>query len=203
MSETADRRIRSGKPLVTALAIIAALAVAGLSFWYGWHRMQPAPEPSSAVPQGKAATAPVSPPEEPVVITLYYPADGALMVGSIGVKRQPDLQSQAREAAAVCISNQRALQAAVLKDVRLRAFYLDLSGTAYVDLGFAQPEQKDIRASAWDELMAVYAFVNTLTQNFEEIRQVRFLVEGREAQTLAGHIDLTKAFTKRKDLAKP
>jgi hypothetical protein len=44
--------------------------------------------------------------------------------------------------------------------------------------------------------------VNTLSQNFEEIRQVRFLVDGREVQTLAGHIELSRKFTKRMDLVK-
>ena len=54
-------------------------------------------------------------------------------------------------------------------------------GTAYVDLGRGRPG--GIRGVGRDELLAVYAVVNTLTQNFEEIRQVRFLIEGREAQT--------------------
>ena len=55
---------------------------------------------------------------------------------------------------------------------------------------------------SWEELLALYAMVNTLSQNFEEIRQVRFLVDGREAQTLAGHIELSRKFTKRMDLVK-
>jgi hypothetical protein len=63
-------------------------------------------------------------------------------------------------------------------------------------------EQREVRASVWEELIALYAMVNTLSQNFEEIRQIRFLVEGREVQTLAGHIELSRKFTKRMDLVK-
>ena len=50
--------------------------------------------------------------------------------------------------------------------------------------------------------MAIYAVVNTLTQNFEEIKEVRFLLDGREAQTLAGHIDASVFFSARPDLAR-
>ena len=42
--------------------------------------------------------------------------------------------------------------------------------------------------------------VNTVMQNFYEIKGVRFLVNGREAQTLAGHVDLSGKFQKRMDL---
>jgi hypothetical protein len=41
-----------------------------------------------------------------------------------------------------------------------------------------------------------------LVQNVPEVRQVRFLVDGREVQTLAGHIDLSRSFGKRTDLVK-
>jgi hypothetical protein len=48
----------------------------------------------------------------------------------------------------------------------------------------------------------MYAMVNTLMQNFEEIREVAFLVDGRQAPTLAGHMDLSRRYGKRMDLVK-
>jgi hypothetical protein len=59
-----------------------------------------------------------------------------------------------------------------------------------------------VRASAWEEQLAIYALVNTLLQNFEEIKQVVLLLDGGEAQTLAGHMDLSRTFAKRMDLVK-
>jgi hypothetical protein len=64
------------------------------------------------------------------------------------------------------------------------------------------PAQKELKASVEGELLAVYALVNSLTQSIPEVRQVRFLLDGREAQTLAGHIDLSRSFVKRTDLVK-
>jgi len=138
--------------------------------------------------------------DEPLPITLYYPHEGMLATGSAVVKRQPDTQSLARAALAALFADQRATLEPVLRDIRLRELFIDAAGTAYIDL--TPGPQKDVRASAWEEQLAIYALVNTLLQNFEEIKQVELLLDGREAQTLAGHMDLTRTFTKRMDLVK-
>ena len=41
-----------------------------------------------------------------------------------------------------------------------------------------------------EELFTVYAIVNALTMNVPDITAVQILVEGREVDTLAGHVDL-------------
>jgi hypothetical protein len=136
--------------------------------------------------------------DEPLPITLYYPHEGMLAVGSAVVKRQPDTQSLARAALAALFADQRATLEPVLRDIRLRELFIDAAGTAYIDL--TPGPQKDVRASAWEEQLAIYALVNTLLRNFEEIKQVELLLDGRESQTLAGHMDLSRTFTKRMDL---
>jgi hypothetical protein len=123
-----------------------------------------------------------------------------LLAGAASVKRQPDTQAQARETLAAAFSDQRTAQTAVFRDIKLKAFYLDGQGTAYIDL--IPSQQRDISASAWEEFLALSAMANTVMQNFDEIKQVRFLVDGREAQTLAGHMDLSRTYTKRMDLVK-
>ncbi len=138
---------------------------------------------------------------EPLSVTLYYPLDGMLVSSLAPVKRQPDAQTQARETLLALFQDQRAAQAPVLRDVKLRAFYLDSQGTAYIDI--ATDQQQAVKASAWDEELAIYALVNTLTQNFEEIKQVVFLLDGGEAGTLAGHMDLARRYGKRMDLIRP
>ena len=46
------------------------------------------------------------------------------------------------------------------------------------------------------ELATIAAIVNTMLVNFQEIRQVQILIEGSEIETLAGHIDCRKPFSK-------
>ncbi|MBT3387327.1 MAG: hypothetical protein HN417_05300 [Desulfobacula sp.] len=40
------------------------------------------------------------------------------------------------------------------------------------------------------ELLAVYSLVNSLTLNISKIKMVKILIQGKDALTLAGHIDL-------------
>ena len=197
MSERIDRRIGSNRPLLVTVVVIFVIAAA--TGGYVWQRMT-GPSASPVSTQGQPAPAQPARPDEPLMITLYVPGNGILSAGLVAVKRQSDTQAQAREALTAALADLRAVQSPVLKELKLREFFLDASGTAYVDL--APVLQCGVKASAWEELLALYAVVNTLTQNFEEIKQVRFLLEGKEAQTLAGHIDLSRTFTSRLDLVK-
>ena len=198
MSERIDRRINGSRSRIWLLvAIFAVVAAAGVFVWLRLNA--PNPQQNQAVQSPSLLAQPVRA-DEPLVITLYYPADGAISTGTASVKRRPDPQAQAREALGAVFADQRVLQAAVFRDLKIRELFLDASGTAYVDLSLVQ--QNGIKASAWEELLAIYSIVNTLAQNFEEIKQVRFLLEGKEAQTLAGHMDLSRKFEKRMDLMK-
>ncbi len=49
------------------------------------------------------------------------------------------------------------------------------------------------------ELLTVYSVVNTITGNIPEIRQVRFLIEGKKIDNIAGHIDCRKPISPRPD----
>lgn len=201
MLEKADRGISSGLLLRVVIVVCAVALGAGISLW--WFKSDPssggAPKPEAPVqtPRTQAALR-----DEALNVTLssYYPSDGLLAMGYIAVKRQSDIQTQAREAIRSLVSDQRSSRTALLRDLVLRELYLDASGTAYLDL--VPGQQKDLAASMQEELLVIYAMVNTLMQNFEEIKQVSLLVDGKEAQTLAGHIDLSRKFTKRMDLVK-
>jgi hypothetical protein len=197
MSERIDRRIGHNRLLLGMVVIIFAGAAAAI---YIWSLMHSSSMPQNTVVPDQPALAQPYHPDEPLTIELYIPLDGMLVSGSVAVKREPDVQSQARVILAAMLGDRRAAQTTLLKDVRLRELYLDDSGTAYVDLALVQ--QKEIRVSARDELIALYAVVNTLLKNIEEIKRVRVLLDGREAQTLAGHIDLSRTFSKRMDLVK-
>jgi hypothetical protein len=46
-----------------------------------------------------------------------------------------------------------------------------------------------------EELLAVYALVNSIVLNFPAVRKVQILLDGRPATTLAGHVDLSRPLT--------
>lgn len=74
------------------------------------------------------------------------------------------------------------------EDVSLTAFFITDDGKAYVDLKIDQGMLKNMDAGL--ELLAIYSMVNSLTLNIPKIKKVKLLIQGRDALTLAGHIDL-------------
>jgi spore germination protein GerM len=74
----------------------------------------------------------------------------------------------------------------------LNAFYITRDGTAYVDLSekLSQARPGGVKS----ELFMIYSVVNSLILNVPEIDAVKILVAGRDAMTLAGHIDLRFPF---------
>jgi hypothetical protein len=77
-------------------------------------------------------------------------------------------------------------------DTRLRALFLTAEGTAYVDLSPAVSQQHP--GGCREELLTIYSIVNSLVLNIEPVKRVKLLIDGQEAQTLAGHIDLRYRF---------
>ena len=184
--------------LGVVIALLTVVVGGGIALWLKTRSV-----PDTAVTQsteGQSSLEQFARRDEPLMVTLCFPSDGQLACGTAAVKRQPDTQSQAREVLAAFFQDKRAAETAGLKDIRLKSLYVDASGKAYIDL--TSPQQKDIRASAWEELLVIYSLVNTIIQNFEEIRMVQFLRDGKEMPTLAGHMDLSRSFTKRMDLIK-
>lgn len=200
MQERTDRAIRDNWLLIGVIVVLLGVAAgAGIAIWprlNGQAASQEKQPPEGGLPPASLSAMR----NEPLTVTLYRPAEGMLVPGTVAIPRQPDSQALAREALVALFADSQSVSDAVLKELRFRTIYLDTAGTAYVDL--ALPLQKYVRASAWEELTAIYSVVNTLLQNFEEIRQVRLLLDGKEAQTLAGHMDLSRTFTKRMDLVK-
>jgi spore germination protein GerM len=75
----------------------------------------------------------------------------------------------------------------------LNALYVTSDRTAFVDLSEDVSEAHS--GGCQSEVMTVFSIVNSLILNVPEIDKVKILVEGKEAETLAGHIDLRLPFT--------
>ncbi len=69
-----------------------------------------------------------------------------------------------------------------------RNVFITDEGTAYVD--FNEKVAEDHPGGVQTEFVSIYSVVNSLVLNLEGISAVKLLIGGREADTLAGHIDL-------------
>ena len=80
------------------------------------------------------------------------------------------------------------LEATWPKGTIINSFFITDEGKAYIDLS---PEPGMIeKMDTQGELLAIYSIVNSLTLNISKIKMVKLLIRGKDALTLAGHIDL-------------
>jgi len=84
-------------------------------------------------------------------------------------------------------------QRTVPQDATLLAFYLLPDGTAIAD--FSDSLGSGIPSGIESEQLAVDSIVQTLHAGLPQIRQVKILLHGQEADTLAGHLDLSGFFS--------
>ena len=77
---------------------------------------------------------------------------------------------------------------------KLRGVFVTERGEAYVDLSHEIAANHP--GGTLNEILTVYAIVDTLTANLPAITSVQLLIDGKEVATLAGHVDLRRPLTK-------
>jgi hypothetical protein len=79
---------------------------------------------------------------------------------------------------------------AIPAGTKLRTVFVTKSGDVYVDL--SAEVQANHPGGTTNETLTVYALVSALTANLPAVTGVQILVEGKEVDTLAGHLDLRR-----------
>jgi len=82
-------------------------------------------------------------------------------------------------------------QVPVPEGLKLNDFYFTPQGTAVVDISTDQIVPG--KFGFYEEVLFIRALIETMSQNFFEIKQVKVLVDGKDAKTLAGHYALGSA----------
>jgi spore germination protein GerM len=186
----------------------AALAIAAFSAC-GRAPQRGAPPDESAPAGASGATAPEPSPEpgeSPLAkasVTVWFPSasDGSLVGESreiVDTKRAADRGTQILQELLEGPRGDGAL-AAVPEGTTLRQLWVREDGTAYAD--FSGELARASAGGSEDELLTVYAIVDSLALNVPEIRRVGILVEGRERDTLSGHLDIRRPLSPDRKLA--
>jgi spore germination protein GerM len=189
------RRLVIGTTAVLALALI------------GWAVSREPPElASTASGPAESTTQPPPPPEGvPLInVTLFYgSADGETLVP---VQREialaEGLMAQGREILLAQLQPAPSPHLPVIPEgTALLAFYVTDRGDAFVDLSAEVSSNHQGGSSA--ELLTVYAVVNAVTANLPTVRRVQILINGQEADTLAGHVDLRNPLGRDQTIVSP
>ncbi len=155
-------------------------------------------------------TAPVSPPEvEPLpvqpgktrTVVLFFLSEDDTLLHPEQREIPADLSMvrQAKQTITELINgSQKGYISPFPPEAKLRELYVTEEGVAYVDFSEDIVEQHLSGSSA--EISTIFSVVNSLAYNFDDIEKVFILIEGRERETLGGHINLSRPFLPLYDL---
>jgi spore germination protein GerM len=186
----------SRRPLIAGGIGLVALAVGWLMFvgTPGWVSRPQKPVVAAAAPS------PPAPPGRKIKARLFYVSEDGTRLTS--VERDVAYGEGSVEQAREIISAQIApvtepLVSAIPPGTAVRALFMTEGGEAYVDLS------REVAAAhtggTLDEILTIYTIVNALTANLPAITAVQVLIDGKEVDTLSGHVDLRRPLAKNLD----
>ncbi len=151
------------------------------------------PKPVAAAP----APAPPAPPGRKIKARLFYVSEDGTRLASVerDIAYGEGPLEQAREIMSAQIAPvTEPLVSAVPPGTKLRALFMTEGGEAYVDL--SREVASSHTGGTLDEILTIYTIVNALTANLPAVTAVQVLVDGKEVDTLSGHVDLRRALAK-------
>jgi Sporulation and spore germination len=174
------------------LGAMVLMVLAGSMSFYAWRMRGGASRPDSA------STLPVAPPvsgtTESVTLYVAYDDGGFLRPQSARIPLPAGRQERAEELlrALLNVYLDKSSPHSLGAGSEVRNVYLVDPGLAVIDLNQAFADGH--RSGVLIEELTVASLVETLGANIPGITQAKILVDGRERDTLAGHLDLTNFF---------
>lgn len=193
--------------VLMAVAIGLAAVALGWALMTGLARVlrtAPPPEPVDAPVQ------PAPPPQQTVAVprikaTLFFAsADGLSLVPveqEIPLAEGAVAQARAVVEAQLAATPPDTLATTIPAGTKLLGVFVSERNEAFVDLDSTVRTKHP--GGSMNELFTVYTIVNAIAANLPDIQQVQLLIDGREVDTLAGHVDLRRPLRKNESLNAP
>lgn len=191
---------RKWKIAIAALAVAVLIGV--LSFRGLRQRVERLSQAQSVEEQARreVLAPPITTPTDVTVAAKIFWAAGADQLAPVTVQLplSADPAQRAKQVLHALIrSSPAAEQRTLPADAELLGFYVLPDGTGVAD--FSDALVSEIPSGILSEQMVVDSIVQTLENNVPTLRRLKILIHGQEAETLAGHVDLTGYF----DLTSP
>lgn len=142
--------------------------------------------------------------EEKIGVSLYFSTEDAAYLAEEkrDLPRTEEVEDQIKLVVKELIKGPTSsnLFPTLPQETILKEAYL-AQGICFLDFG--QELRDNHPGGSSGEELTVFSLVNTLTQNFSQIERVQILIEGREIETLVGHIDLSSPLRENKSLLAP
>ncbi len=172
---------------VVATVLLTSPRVAATGKRRGLSFLRVTPAPVSPAAAGTPAVTPI----QTVRVTVFFPGkeDGKLHAEERDIAKPAGASAYLKALFAELERGpaREGLVAALPPKIQLRNAFLLNDGVAVLDLGLESPS-----FGSAEEVTIVAALVDTVLQNVANTTQVRLLVNGEPAETLGGHVDLTR-----------
>lgn len=168
---------------------LVLVGIFGVGF-YMVHLKNQAQQSAATLGSDRPLGAPIIGPPEAITLYIAYDGDGVMRQRSASAALPSEPGERAREVLRTLLAEyvQRNSSHPMAEGADVADVFLVNNSIAVVDLNRALVDGH--RSGVWVEALTIGSFVATLAANNPAITQVKFLVEGRERETLAGHADL-------------
>lgn len=188
--------------LIAGVAVVVVALSWAMFAALSWLLRSPVPGSDAATVPALATPAGGSPAAPRINATLYFASeDGQRLVsaqqevplgGSIVEQARAILEAQ------LVAKPPAPLTSTIPEGTTVRGIYVSSQNEVFVDLDPTVRSKHP--GGSMQELLTVYTIVNALLTNLPTLQQVQILVDGREADTLAGHVDLRRPLKKNDSL---
>ena len=141
--------------------------------------------------------------EERKEIVLYFSdSDGEYLIGEKRkIAKRGEVIEEAKEMINELIKGPKGKLIPTLPS-RTKFLGLKVNEKGVAIINFSQALTKEHPGGSSAEILTAYSIVNSLTQNFPQIKQVQILIEGKPVETIAGHLSLKKPVASNPNLIK-
>ena len=181
-------------PRQTLLWLIFLALVAAAMGIYAWQISESVSPSSAPIADNRPVAPPVAGPRELVNLYVAHDDPGVLRSQPTTVPLPTERQQRAQELLRALLNIYLAKSSPhpLAPEADIRSVYLIDPGIAVIDVNSAFADGH--RSGILVEQLTIASLVETLSENIPGIARVKFLVEGKERETLAGHADLTNFY---------
>jgi spore germination protein GerM len=181
MTKRRDLLMYAGLGVVLGIALLLLMLL-------GPRWLQTAP----SVAQSSTTTTPVAEARKIKARLFYVNEEGTALSGveQDVIYGEGTVEQARRIIEAQLVTPTPPLASAIPPGTKLRTVFVTSGGDAYIDL--SAELQANHPGGTTNEILTVYSLVSALTSNLPAVSGVQILIDGKEVDTLAGHLDLRR-----------
>src|SRR3954469_9937094 len=175
---------------ITIFLLLVAVLASGIYM----NRLKQREELRNQNTSGLPLAAPVPGQAENAKLMIAYDEDGVLKSEPVKLVLSPEPHARAKQVLQTLIAEyvQKPSPHELAPGSAVKEVFITADGLCVVDLSGAFADGH--RSGVMVEEMTIASIVESLALNVPSVRQVKFLVDGKERETLAGHADLTMTY---------